>query len=109
MAKKEKTLQKWERATSETWETVEAVLKRNGFIEKGKSDGSHHSFVHPALAHLVKKFPRAAIIAPYGPDGRIEIICHHGQTVPGYILERILDALQIIDDYYRLENSGKEE
>ena len=108
MTKKDKTLKKWEQATSETWKTVEAVLKREGFVQDCASDGTHYSFVHPVLALLVKKFPRAPLIAPYGPDGRIEII-RHGKIVYGYILERISDALTIIEDYYRLEESGEAE
>ncbi len=108
MTKKDKTLKKWEHATSETWKTVEAALKRSGFVQCGDSNGTHYSFVHPVLALLVKKDPRALLIAPYGPDGRIEII-RHGKIVYGYVLQRILDALAIIEKHYRLEESGEAE
>jgi len=108
LAKIDKTLEKWEQASSEKWDTVEAVLKRKGFKQKGDSDGTHYSFIHPALSALIKKFPKQPqILAPYGPDGRIEVI-RQGKRVPGYILRRIKEALFVIEEYVRLEKPNKE-
>lgn len=108
MTKIDKTLKNWERASSENWKTVEAVLKRNGFFQEGDSHGTHYSFIHPILRLLVKKFSGAPLIAPYGPDGRIEVI-RHGKTVPAYILTRIIEALSIIEEYNRLEKPDEDE
>jgi hypothetical protein len=95
VAQDQKTLDSWKSKTEETWDTVESVLIGNGFALLRKSKGSHSQWGHEALAYGIRVF--GSRFADYGPDGRITII-RSGDIVYGEYLERILYALEEIDE-----------
>lgn len=77
---------------------MEAVLSRAGFIKIPSPNGSHCQYKHPVLKKMVSDSPKGPIVKEYGPGGQIAVI-RHGNTVYGYILKRILGAINIINDY----------
>lgn len=100
MASYEKTLKSWGTKTEEKWTTVEAVLKQEGFILTN-IDGSHFNYRHPILTEMVKMFSGLHIPNDYGPAGQI-IVIKHGNKANGYILRRILKAIETIRKFEKL-------
>lgn len=106
MSSKEKTLKKWESATDEKWNTVEAVLESYGFIlKKTTANGSHLTYIHPILAEIIKKVPPDSYIhRSFAPNGQI-IVIRHGNTVYSEVLKRILFSIEILEEDARIRQT----
>lgn len=97
MTKRDKTLQQWALATEERFETVHAVLIRNGFVLVS-STGSHRIYNHPDLtaAYNDSNSTDSRLREAFGPAGQLTIPVKNGQTVKGRYLRNILFALDVI-------------
>lgn len=98
MTKRDKTLQQWETATQDRYETVHAVLTYYGFTLVS-SGGSHRTYKHPALtaAFIGFKISNPALYEDFGPFGQLTISLKNGQYVKGRYLRHILTALDVVN------------
>ena len=97
----ETLLNKWKTAVEEREDVVFSFLSRYGF-KRIKNRGSHYTFEHPSLAKCVSRFP-SHIQETSLKSGRLVIATTGGQKVKGYMLRRIIEACEYIEEYEDLE------
>lgn len=103
MTAREKTLQRWKKATEEKYKTVESTLFYFGFRQVSSGIGSSHRiFEHEQLRKAYENNPSE--LDHFGPMGQLTIPVTGGQKVKGRYLRYILEALEIIH-----ENNHEEE
>ncbi len=94
MTRREKILEKWQRATDENIDTVEAVLGYYGFTCVSNKGGSHKTFYHPKLVEAYTQDPIA--LEDFGPEGLLTIPISGGKRVKGIYLRNMLKALSLV-------------
>lgn len=98
MTKAAKQIEKLRTENYLEWETVEALLQRQGFSRFTKHTGSHFSYTHPLLAAFAKQNQFKGNAVKYAPDGTIVVVMHHGRVYKPYLI-KIADAIDDIENF----------
>lgn len=92
-------LDKWKFAKEEKEETVFSFLSQAGF-KLINTRGSHRTYEHSSLGKCASLFPDH--LSASLKSGRLIVISHKGR-IPRYVLKRIVEACEDIEEYERLE------
>jgi predicted RNA binding protein YcfA (HicA-like mRNA interferase family) len=92
-------LDKWRSAVEEKDEEVFSFLSGAGF-KLVNNRGSHYTYAHHVLGKYADLFPQN--LSESLRSGRLIVIFHNGRVMK-YVLKRIVEACERIEEYEELE------